>query len=436
MHKTCARNLRRIGVVCWEKNRDDCAREITARTLRVEAAKPPHTTRSEIDFEIRLIVRDKARLHSRIVICNQAVSGRRIRRGIHFRVRCQIRCHRIRDRNLVVSVRSEIVLRIEKLNRAARDSRVQQCGKISAEHRRREQAGCGAASFVSSDSFIIGEKEKLVFQDRPADRTPKNLLSVGILRKDGHVKFVTPAIGVEDLAFNEIVGRSVVAIGAGLQNRNHRAAVGISVSGIRVGRNDAQFRDRIGRGIVCDQVVLRFIIVGAFKRVVVRLLTVTIDRDDAVVKRISLDRVVASQPRRISVDGARLKECKRRKITAIQRDILDLSCSESVAQRGIGRVENRMGFSGHHRRFRRADLQADVHFRSLVDFNREGWHLGGGEAFSFHGQLVHANREEPDCIDAGVVGLRCRPHASGGVFRCNRGANYDRAARVVHHSSD
>lgn len=61
----------------------------------------------------------------------------------------------------------------------------------------------------------------------------------------------------------------MVAVGPGFQDRDNRAAVGVSVGRWRIGRDDANFANCVGRGIVGDEVVLRFVQVGAFQRVVV-----------------------------------------------------------------------------------------------------------------------------------------------------------------------
>ena len=45
---------------------------------------------------------------------------------------------------------------------------------------------------------------------------------------------IGPGIGFENLTLEEVVGRTVIVVGAGLQNSYHCSAVGVSVSGIGI----------------------------------------------------------------------------------------------------------------------------------------------------------------------------------------------------------
>ena len=112
-------------------------------------------------------------------------------------------------------------------------------------------------------------------------------------------------------------------VGPGLQDGDDRAPVGVSVAGVGVGRDHAQFLDGIWCRVVADKIVLWFVVVGPLDHVVVGLLPITVDRHDPIVVHVALDGVVAGQPGRVRVDGTRLKQCKRGKVSPVQWDVLD-----------------------------------------------------------------------------------------------------------------
>ncbi len=101
----------------------------------------------------------------------------------------------------------------------------------------------------------------------------------------------------------------MVVVGSGLQNGYHRSAVGVSVCGVRVSGDDAQFGDGIGRRIVSNEVILRLIIIRAFDRVIVCLFAVAVDRHYSVVVSVALNGIVSAQPGRVGIDCAGLIEC-------------------------------------------------------------------------------------------------------------------------------
>src|ERR1700733_437374 len=124
----------------------------------------------------------------------------------------------------------------------------------------------------------------------------------------------------------------MVVVGPRLQDGDNRAAVGVSIGGVGVGRDYAHLGNRIRRGIVSDEVVLRLVIVGAFDCVVVGLGAIAIDRHLSVVVGIALDRIVPRHALRIGIDGAGLEKGKRREVTAIQRNVCDLIGREGTPQ--------------------------------------------------------------------------------------------------------
>ena len=159
----------------------------------------------------------------------------------------------------------------------------------------------------------------------------------------------------------------MVAVGPRFQDRDNRAAVGVSVGRWRIGRDDANFANCVGRGIVGDEVVLRFVQVGAFQRVVVCLGAIPVDGGDAVIEGVALDRIIPSQARRIGVDGSGLIQRQRRKVASVQRNVCDLIGGDGVSQGRIGRVKDRMNVRLHLHGARHADFHVGIDLRRLVD---------------------------------------------------------------------
>src|SRR5580658_6817671 len=132
------------------------------------------------------------------------------------------------------------------------------------------------------------------------------------------------------------------AVGPRFQNGDNLAAIGVSVGGIGVRRNYAHFPNRIGRGVIGDQVILRLVVFGAFDGVVVFLLAIAIDRCYTAIVGIALDGVVSRHAGGIGIDGAGLEKRERREVPAIQRDVLDLVRGEGISERRIAGIEDGM----------------------------------------------------------------------------------------------
>ena len=160
-------------------------------------------------------------------------------------------------------------------------------------------------------AFVVGEKEKSILQDRSTHGSAKDLLRIGVLGGDRDCVVVVPGVGVEILVSQQVVKGAVEVIGPGLQDGDDSAAIGVSVCGVGVGRNDAHLGNGIGRRIIADQVVLRLVVFGAFYRVVVLLSAITVDRYLAVVEGIAFDGIVSSHSGRVGIDCAGLEKRER-----------------------------------------------------------------------------------------------------------------------------
>ena len=113
-------------------------------------------------------------------------------------------------------------------------------------------------------------------------------------------------------------------IGTALQHVNDVAAVDVAITGRRICRNDMNFRERIRRRVIADEVILPLVDVDPVKGVIIRLRAISIDRHDATVIGIALQRIPACQALRVGSDRAWLKEGQRREIAPVERDRGDL----------------------------------------------------------------------------------------------------------------
>src|ERR1700721_531197 len=139
----------------------------------------------------------------------------------------------------------------------------------------------------------------------------------------------------------------MVMVGPRLQYGNDRAAVGVSIGGVGVGRDYPHFGDGVGRGVVCDEVILRLVVFGAFDGVVVLLFAVAIDRRHAAVEGVPLDSIVSGHAGWIGVDGAGLEKRERGEVGAIQREVRDLVGGERVSQSRVAGVKDGMKIRLH-----------------------------------------------------------------------------------------
>src|SRR5215469_12924880 len=108
-------NLRRIPVMRRERDRKYVGSEISAGTLRIKGIEFVDRTRIKVNFKVCLIVGNVSGLRSNVVVRDQPVRRRSIRRRIEAWVGSKELRHWAHDRNLVVGVRCKVVLRIVKL---------------------------------------------------------------------------------------------------------------------------------------------------------------------------------------------------------------------------------------------------------------------------------------------------------------------------------
>ena len=81
-------------------------------TPRKKAGNFIGNTRVPLDLHITLVVHAEGPDSADVIVLHQAVNRCGIRKGIQLRMRKQISCDRVHNRNLVIQVRREVVLRV------------------------------------------------------------------------------------------------------------------------------------------------------------------------------------------------------------------------------------------------------------------------------------------------------------------------------------
>ena len=426
--------MRREG---YGKNRGS---KICARSLRIETADLVHVTGCEINLEIFLIVGNEPILWAHKVILDQSIRRRSIWGGVNR----WIGGKKLRDRThhgyLVVLVGSEIVLRVVKLDALGREG-----GKVPLQHSRGQNARClEGLRHVLSYAFVVDKEEELTSYDGTTQSSAKNVLGVFRDGTGGGCWIarvatdepVPPGIGIEILVLQQIVGGSMKAICARFQNGDDLTAVGISIGRVGIGGDYAQLGDGVGRGIVADKIVLRFIVFRAFEHVVVRLLAVAIDRCYPAVVGASLNGIVSGHTGGIGVDGAGLEKRERGEVAPIQRDVFDFVGREGVSQCRVGRIQDGVHVGFDRYRSGSSDLQTDVNLCRLVDLQGK-WGRGlSAEPRRFNRHGIGANRQKAKSVNARCIRLSRSFYRSRGVFRRDLRICHQRATGVCHFAGD
>ncbi len=328
MNPTGAEYFCGIHILRGEEYGHQCRGPVARGGLSVKAIVLVYIARSPIDLDVFPIVLDEAGLTALEVVLKKSIGWRCIWKRIQIGMGKQILCHRIQNRQTrVADVRGEIVLRIIQLDALGQKGR-----EITVSHGLSQNTGGGFSALVPASPFVVSKEEQLVLQGGPADRSAKDALRIDVLGNDRILVIVAPRIGVEIMVLQQTVGGAMDVVGTGLQNCDNGAAIRVSVSCGRVGRDYAYFGNGIRRGIISNQIVLRLVQVGAFQRVVIGLSAIAVDLRNVVVVGIALDGVVSRHARRVRVDGSRLEKGERGEVPAVQRDASDLIGRESVSQ--------------------------------------------------------------------------------------------------------
>ena len=144
-----------------------------------------------------------------------------------------------------------------------------------ATHGRGGNTGRLHAQIVIAEPFVVGEEEKLVLDNWPANCRAKLIL--GITQSGGAAIFVPPGIGGESAARMQQKEIAVEVVGSTPGDHDHFAAIHIAELGVGIAGDDVNFLKREGRGVVADGVLKGLIDIDAVQNVAVRLLAIAVE---------------------------------------------------------------------------------------------------------------------------------------------------------------
>src|ERR1700727_735760 len=124
MHPACTCDLAGIAVVVGKRTRQNRGSKIGAPALRIKSAELVRIARSEVDFEIFLVIGNHTGLRTDKVVLNQTIGWSSIGHGINLWMSRQVCGDRAYYRDLVVYVRRKTVLRVVELNGSAGQVRI------------------------------------------------------------------------------------------------------------------------------------------------------------------------------------------------------------------------------------------------------------------------------------------------------------------------
>jgi len=340
----------------------------------------------------------------------------------------------VQDGKLIVGIGRESVLCVVQLDRG---TGAKQGREVSVAHRRGDNASLLQTSSVRTGAFVVGEEEELVLQNRASYGSAKDGLSIGIDRDNGVGELVGPRVSVEVLVLEEGVGRAVELVGSGLQDRDDGTSVGVAELCGSIGGDNADLGNGIGRWVIGDEVVLRFVEIGTVEGVVVGLVAVAIDGSDAVVEGAPLDGVVAGHSLGVGGDGAGLEEGHGGEVASVEWDVGDLVGGEGDAKGGVVGVEDRSGLGADiGDGGGSAGLELGIELGGLVDLEGEGGELRGGEAGGGYGDLVLADGKEAGAVEADLVGGDGCIDAGSDVMNDDSRVGNDRSAGIGDDATD
>src|SRR3981189_1031278 len=253
-------------------------------------------------------------------------------------------------------------------------------------------------------SLIVHEEEETIMDDGTTKGSAEDApVERGHGTDFGRVSrvLVRPAVGVHVVVFEEPEGSAVEAFGSALGDHDDLASIGVAVLGGGIAADYAEFADGVYVGTVVDVIVDGVVDVDTIEGVVVGLLTVAVDEKAAVVSGTS-DVVRVSRRGR---DSAGHEGGERGKVTRLQRELGGRLCRDGGACARILRVEDGGGGADDNVFSRRADLEVGIHLGFLANFETEWTGFSGAEALGCYGDLVVADLEKANDVDA--IGIRC-----------------------------
>ena len=250
---------------------------------------------------------------------------------------------------------------------------------------------------VESRALVVAEEEQRVPHQRPSERAAENVLPA--LRLGRPRPVVRPGVGVHRAVPVELERVSVKAVRAGLDDVADDGAGDVSCVGSVVVGLDADLGQRVGTGLIRDQVVDRLVHVHAVNRVVVGLLPVPVD------ERPSAAEVADRRERaRVGRNHARQEQRELTGIATVEGKRRERRAGNHLTNRGRFGLQHLRLAADFDRLLHRAELQLEINAGDLHRLQLERLGDAGLETGKLGLDDIRADRHRADRVVAGFVG--------------------------------
>ena len=322
--------------------------------------------------------------------------GQRVHRGVVQDPACDLTDPRRRD---LIARKRQARERVADRRGDAREITV---APGCRRHRDRLEAGR-----FEPRALVVPEREQLVLDERAAQRAAKHVLPA--LRLGRARAVVRPGVRVHAAVPVELEHAAFDKIRAGFDDvADDRARHVPDVGGVVV-RLDADLGQRVGAGLVRDEVVDRLVHVDAVDHVVVGLLPVPVHVRPAA----AADVAGAGECARIRRHDAGQEQRELAGVPAVQRQRVERRARNDLADRRRLGLQNRRHARDLDRLFERADLQLEVDPQNLLRFELNGLRRRRLEPGKLRLDHVRPNRERRHGVVAGFVGDGGVQHVRG-----------------------
>ncbi len=306
-------------------------------------------------------------------------------------------------------------------------------GEVALAHLRRGHGREVGLAGPDAQALVVGEEERLVLDDRPAEGGAELVLREVRLRAAGLVQ--EEVVRIEAIVAQELEHAAVEVVRARLDLQVHDAAERLTELG-RVGAGlDLELLERVDAREDHDRLQPGLVVVDAVEHVVVVAGALAVGRERR--RRAPGERARAVDVRaRAAAQDAGHRARQADEVAAVEGQRLDLLLDDRGAEIGGCRLQQRrLGLDlddlGH-----RPELEREVHAHPLVDADvdvREGDRLEAGQA---GGHGVGARGQRRGRVLALGIGHELSLVARAVLRQRHRGAGHDGARRVLDRAED
>ncbi len=272
------------------------------------------------------------------------------------------------------------------------------------------------------EAFVVGEEERAVPDDRPAEHETElvpdqlRLHAVGRLEEPDRVERVVAV---------ELPERAAERVGAAAHRRVDDGAAGAAELGAEVVGLHLELLDRVGRHL--HELVREALVAGAVGVVVH---AVEDEAVDGAAEAVDVEgRVAGLGDGRAAHAGAEEREVRIR--ASVQREVDDLLLADDLSAIARLGLEQFRG-AGHDDRLADvADRQREIDSLARVDRHGEVLRLGRRESLELGAHAVGADPDVEELIVPALVAHRRGGDAGAHVLQRHRGSGHDRAGGIT-----